>query len=85
MQEDVRVVKWYWFLDCFIQAYPFAHYETPYVVRLRNINQLADPAPCFTFTHPNNGKYQLLISCSITTDDQGRNSSDWRGWFVSSI
>lgn len=35
------------------KAYPFANFETPYVVRLRNANTLAYSQPCFTFTHPN--------------------------------
>uniref|UniRef100_A0A669F6C6 Protein arginine N-methyltransferase 5 n=1 Tax=Oreochromis niloticus TaxID=8128 RepID=A0A669F6C6_ORENI len=43
---------------------PESHFETPYVVRLHNFHQLADPKPCFTFTHPstdmNNNRYQCL-------------------------
>ncbi|XP_061587228.1 protein arginine N-methyltransferase 5 [Cololabis saira] len=43
---------------------PESHFETPYVVRLHNFYQLADPKPCFTFTHPtkdmNNNRYQCL-------------------------
>uniref|UniRef100_A0A4W6CT67 Protein arginine N-methyltransferase 5 n=1 Tax=Lates calcarifer TaxID=8187 RepID=A0A4W6CT67_LATCA len=43
---------------------PECHFETPYVVRLHNFHQLADPKPCFTFTHPttdmNNNRYQCL-------------------------
>ena len=34
---------------------PECHFETPYVVRLHNFHQLADPQPCFTFTHPTTG------------------------------
>ncbi|KAM9328870.1 protein arginine N-methyltransferase 5 [Gastrophryne carolinensis] len=32
---------------------PEAQFEMPYVVRLHNFHQLADPLPCFTFKHPN--------------------------------
>uniref|UniRef100_A0A3Q2Z3K8 Protein arginine N-methyltransferase 5 n=1 Tax=Hippocampus comes TaxID=109280 RepID=A0A3Q2Z3K8_HIPCM len=43
---------------------PECHFEMPYVVRLHNFHQLADPKPCFTFTHPtkdmNNNRYQCL-------------------------
>uniref|UniRef100_A0A8C9XLH0 Protein arginine N-methyltransferase 5 n=1 Tax=Sander lucioperca TaxID=283035 RepID=A0A8C9XLH0_SANLU len=43
---------------------PECHFETPYVVRLHNFHQLADPKPCFTFRHPttdmNNNRYQCL-------------------------
>uniref|UniRef100_A0A668ALX7 Protein arginine N-methyltransferase 5 n=1 Tax=Myripristis murdjan TaxID=586833 RepID=A0A668ALX7_9TELE len=43
---------------------PECHFETPYVVRLHNFHQLAEPKPCFTFTHPttdmNNNRYQCL-------------------------
>uniref|UniRef100_A0A7N8X3Y5 Protein arginine N-methyltransferase 5 n=1 Tax=Mastacembelus armatus TaxID=205130 RepID=A0A7N8X3Y5_9TELE len=43
---------------------PECHFETPYVVRLHNFHQLADPKPCFTFTHPttdmNNNRYRCL-------------------------
>uniref|UniRef100_A0A673AER9 Protein arginine N-methyltransferase 5 n=1 Tax=Sphaeramia orbicularis TaxID=375764 RepID=A0A673AER9_9TELE len=43
---------------------PECHFETPYVVRLHNFHQLADPKACFTFTHPttdmNNNRYQCL-------------------------
>ncbi|XP_032238768.2 protein arginine N-methyltransferase 5 [Nematostella vectensis] len=35
---------------------PQAPFETPYVVRLHNIFELAKPQPCFTFYHPNRGK-----------------------------
>lgn len=35
---------------------PESHFETPYVVRLHNFHQLADPQPCFTFVHPTTGK-----------------------------
>lgn len=34
---------------------PECHFETPYVVRLHNFHQLADPKPCFTFVHPTPG------------------------------
>lgn len=34
---------------------PECHFETPYVVRLHNFHQLADPKPCFTFVHPTTG------------------------------
>lgn len=37
---------------------PECHFETPYVVRLHNFHQLADPKPCFTFTHPTKGKHK---------------------------
>lgn len=36
--------------------HPECHFETPYVVRLHNFHQLADPKPCFTFTHPTTGR-----------------------------
>uniref|UniRef100_A0A8C6L4X7 Protein arginine N-methyltransferase 5 n=1 Tax=Nothobranchius furzeri TaxID=105023 RepID=A0A8C6L4X7_NOTFU len=43
---------------------PECHFETPYVVRLHNFHQLAEPKACFTFTHPskdmNNNRYQCL-------------------------
>ncbi|KAM9789655.1 protein arginine N-methyltransferase 5 [Neosynchiropus ocellatus] len=43
---------------------PECHFETPYVVRLHNFHELADPKPCFTFKHPttdmNNNRYQCL-------------------------
>ncbi|XP_061695397.1 protein arginine N-methyltransferase 5 [Syngnathoides biaculeatus] len=43
---------------------PECHFEMPYVVRLHNFHQLAEPKPCFTFTHPtkdmNNNRYQCL-------------------------
>ncbi|XP_077414471.1 protein arginine N-methyltransferase 5 [Vanacampus margaritifer] len=43
---------------------PECHFEMPYVVRLHNFHQLADPKPCFTFIHPtkdmNNNRYQCL-------------------------
>lgn len=35
---------------------PECHFETPYVVRLHNFHQLAEPKPCFTFRHPTKGK-----------------------------
>lgn len=35
---------------------PECHFETPYVVRLHNFHQLADPKPCFTFVHPTTGE-----------------------------
>lgn len=35
---------------------PECHFETPYVVRLHNFHQLAEPKPCFTFTHPTKGR-----------------------------
>lgn len=34
---------------------PECHFETPYVVRLHNFHQLADPKACFAFTHPSAG------------------------------
>uniref|UniRef100_A0AAY4B3E4 Protein arginine N-methyltransferase 5 n=1 Tax=Denticeps clupeoides TaxID=299321 RepID=A0AAY4B3E4_9TELE len=43
---------------------PECQFETPYVVRLHNFHELAEPKPCFTFTHPstdmNNNRYQCL-------------------------
>ncbi|XP_077472223.1 protein arginine N-methyltransferase 5 [Stigmatopora argus] len=43
---------------------PECHFEMPYVVRLHNFHQLAEPKPCFTFVHPtkdmNNNRYQCL-------------------------
>ena len=59
---------------CVLQAYPFAHYETPYVVRLQNVYQVTDAKPCFTFKHPNHGQpsvahaecLQLLLTLSIS-------------------
>uniref|UniRef100_A0A3B3SD68 Protein arginine N-methyltransferase 5 n=1 Tax=Paramormyrops kingsleyae TaxID=1676925 RepID=A0A3B3SD68_9TELE len=43
---------------------PECHFETPYVVRLHNFHQLAEPKPCFSFSHPstdmNNNRYQCL-------------------------
>lgn len=45
---------------------PVACFETPYVVRLQNVNVLADPQPLFTFVHPNreepidNSRYKIL-------------------------
>lgn len=29
----------------------------PYVVRLHNFHQLSAPKPCFTFSHPNRGRF----------------------------
>ncbi|GAA6106279.1 protein arginine N-methyltransferase 5 [Tachysurus ichikawai] len=50
---------------------PECHFETPYVVRLHNFHQLAEPKPCFTFVHPttdmNNNRYQCLrfsVTCN---------------------
>uniref|UniRef100_A0A673XAB1 Protein arginine N-methyltransferase 5 n=1 Tax=Salmo trutta TaxID=8032 RepID=A0A673XAB1_SALTR len=34
---------------------PECHFETPYVVRLHNFHQLAEPKACFTFVHPTTG------------------------------
>ncbi len=34
---------------------PHAHFETPYVVRLQNRTELANPQPLFTFVHPLKG------------------------------
>lgn len=34
---------------------PECHFETPYVVRLHNFHQLAEPKACFTFKHPTTG------------------------------
>uniref|UniRef100_UPI00358FBAD8 protein arginine N-methyltransferase 5 isoform X2 n=1 Tax=Myxine glutinosa TaxID=7769 RepID=UPI00358FBAD8 len=45
---------------------PEAQFEMPYVVRLHNYSELAEPQPCFSFTHPNrdethdNGRYKVL-------------------------
>lgn len=39
-------------LDFFLQA----SFETPYVVRLQNVNVLNIPKPLFTFHHPNKGE-----------------------------
>uniref|UniRef100_A0A3B4B8A7 Protein arginine N-methyltransferase 5 n=1 Tax=Periophthalmus magnuspinnatus TaxID=409849 RepID=A0A3B4B8A7_9GOBI len=50
--------------------HPECHFETPYVVRLHNFHQLADPKPCFTFVHPttmDNNRYQCLrfpVTCN---------------------
>lgn len=33
-----------------------APFETPYVVRLSNVDIVAEPKPCFHFVHPNRGK-----------------------------
>lgn len=35
---------------------PECHFETPYVVRLHNFHQLAEPKACFTFKHPTTGR-----------------------------
>jgi len=35
---------------------PEASFETPYVVRLVNVNIMAEPQSCFTFVHPNREK-----------------------------
>eukprot|EP00112_Aurelia_sp_Birch-Aquarium-sp1_P010012 Seg2160.4 transcript_id=Seg2160.4/GoldUCD/mRNA.D3Y31 product="Protein arginine N-methyltransferase 5" protein_id=Seg2160.4/GoldUCD/D3Y31 len=35
---------------------PEACYETPYVVRLHNVNIASEPQKCFTFVHPNDEK-----------------------------
>lgn len=48
---------------------PECHFETPYVVRLHNFHQLADPKPCFTFIHPTTGKlYRLRITAQAFPD-----------------
>nr|XP_033781486.1 protein arginine N-methyltransferase 5 [Geotrypetes seraphini] len=45
---------------------PEAQFEMPYVVRLHNFHQLADPLPCFNFSHPSkdavidNNRYKSL-------------------------
>uniref|UniRef100_A0A8C4N9H1 Protein arginine N-methyltransferase 5 n=1 Tax=Eptatretus burgeri TaxID=7764 RepID=A0A8C4N9H1_EPTBU len=45
---------------------PEAQFEMPYVVRLHNYSELAEPQPCFSFTHPNrdeshdNSRYKVL-------------------------
>lgn len=45
---------------------PVACFETPYVVRLQNVNVLAKPQPLFRFVHPNaekpidNSRYKIL-------------------------
>lgn len=46
---------------------PEAQFEMPYVVRLHNFHELADPQACFTFVHPNradpvinNNRYRIL-------------------------
>ncbi|KAM5194466.1 protein arginine N-methyltransferase 5 [Mantella aurantiaca] len=45
---------------------PEAQFEMPYVVRLHNFHQLAEPLQCFTFKHPNtdavidNNRYRCL-------------------------
>ncbi|KAM7321589.1 hypothetical protein ACRRTK_019681 [Alexandromys fortis] len=36
---------------------PEAQFEMPYVVRLHNFHQLSAPQPCFTFSHPNRGRF----------------------------
>lgn len=36
-----------------VGKHPDAHYERPYVVRLQNVNYLAEPKPVFVFDHPN--------------------------------
>lgn len=36
-----------------VGKHPDAHYERPYVVRLQNVNYLADPKKVFMFRHPN--------------------------------
>lgn len=36
-----------------------AQFEMPYVVRLHNFHQLSAPQPCFTFSHPNRGRFLL--------------------------
>ncbi|XP_063079914.1 protein arginine N-methyltransferase 5 [Engraulis encrasicolus] len=44
--------------------HPECHFETPYVVRLHNFQQMAPALPCFTFVHPtdntNNNRYICL-------------------------
>jgi len=36
-----------------VGKHPDAHFECPYVVRLQNVNYLADSQPVFVFDHPN--------------------------------
>ena len=36
-------------------------FETPYVVRLHNVNLLDVPKPLFTFVHPNKGNRRLVL------------------------
>lgn len=40
---------------------PECHFETPYVVRLHNFHQLAEPKACFTFKHPTTGRTTSVI------------------------
>lgn len=45
---------------------PECHFETPYVVRLHNFHQLAEPKACFTFKHPTTGRrntWAVRVSC----------------------
>uniref|UniRef100_A0AAR2K2G9 Protein arginine N-methyltransferase 5 n=2 Tax=Pygocentrus nattereri TaxID=42514 RepID=A0AAR2K2G9_PYGNA len=42
---------------------PECHFETPYVVRLHNFHQLADPKPCFTFVLYTNTLWKQQFKC----------------------
>lgn len=41
------------------QKYPFGHFETPYVVHLKNKYDIDEPQPLFTFKHPNRGMNEI--------------------------
>ena len=52
--RNVQVVK-------FLSVLNFqASFETPYVVRLHNVNVLDVPQPVFTFEHPNRSKLRFI-------------------------
>lgn len=60
-QIPIALDSWYYRLYFGYDA-PFccqASYETPYVVRLLNVNIIAEPQACFTFFHPNLGEYSF--------------------------
>lgn len=61
---------------------PECHFETPYVVRLHNFHQLAEPKPCFTFRHPTKGrdKHSELGVCHETSTLHVLTECFWMSW-----
>lgn len=45
-----------------------APFETPYVVRLSNVDIVAEPKPCFHFVHPNRGKLASVCILSALSE-----------------
>eukprot|EP01113_Clastostelium_recurvatum_P032186 TRINITY_DN4095_c0_g1_i1.p1 TRINITY_DN4095_c0_g1~~TRINITY_DN4095_c0_g1_i1.p1 ORF type:complete len:640 (+),score=181.99 TRINITY_DN4095_c0_g1_i1:34-1953(+) len=52
-----------------------AHFETPYVVKMHNIHQLAESQPLFTYHHPNQGHPPPPSSSSSSSASPSSSSS----------